>query len=545
MASKPQNIAVIKQFHDKSAGAEQNRQYSLLQRADAAFDNHELEQACEIYRSIIKQEPKNLRALMGYAKVAMQWNMFSLAVDALQTALSVNANHVAVNAMLAAAYTKMQDYDKAIAHYKKVITMRPDDADAHGELARLYTITGDLASARNRYRNAFALKPSDPRNVHGLIQTDEHAITPQVIDTVEQLLSQNDLPLADRCSLYFALGAIFDREARYDEAFANYMVGNIARGEKYDAVDHQHNIDRLIACFDKELFNRHNNVRSAASDEGGELTPVFIVGMPRSGTSLVEQILAGHSEIHAAGELDRIERIAHGLPALTDQAVDYPDCVVQLSSSSLYQTARSHLQYLRHLADGGEKLVTDKMPANYQHLGLIALLFPQAKIIHCERDPLDVCLSCYFRNFAGQHAYASDLQALGHYYKQYQRLMAHWRKVLPMPVLNVSYERMVQDTEAESRRMVDFLGLEWQPQCLQFHRLNRPVNTASLVQVRKPVYHSAVGRWRHYEKYLQALKKNLGVSDIVDEVNHMALTEPTILHANNHNIRVKSCSYNH
>ncbi len=544
MSSKPQNVAAIKPLHNKAASAAHNRQDSLLERADAAFDNQELEQACEIYRSIIRREPKNLRALTGYAKVAMQWNMVTLAVDALKTALSVNANHVAVNAMLAAAYTKMQDYGKAITHYKKVIAMRPDDADAHGELARLYAITGDLASARNRYRSAFALKPSDPRNVHGLIQTDEHAITPQVIDTVEQLLSRNDLPLADRSSFYFALGAIFDREARYDEAFANYMVANIARGEHYDASAHEHFVDNLIESFDAGLFSRHNNVRSVMQDESVDVTPVFIVGMPRSGASLVEQILAGHSEIHAAGELDRIERISHGLSALMESQSSYPAGIAQLSSQSLRQTARAHRQYLHQLA-AGEPMVTDKMPSNYLHLGLIAILFPQAKIIHCERDPLDVCVSCFFQNFTGRHAYASDLQALGHYYNQYQRLMSHWQNVLPTPILNVSYEQLVSDTENETRRIIGFLELEWQPACLQFHQLDRAVNTASLAQVRKPVYRSAIGRWRNYDKYLQALKKTIGLGDIVDEVNQMTLGESTILHANNSNIRVKSCSYNH
>ena len=543
MSTKPEKVAAIRSLHNKNASAGYNRQASLLQRADAAFDNQELEQACEIYRSIIEQEPKNVRALMGYAKVAMQWNMFTLAVEALKTALTVNTNHVAVNTMLALAYTKMQCYEDAIAHYKKVIAMRPDDADTHGELARLYTITGDLASARNRYRNAFTMKPSDPRNVHGLIQTDEHAITPDVIDTVEKLLSRNDLPLADRSSFYFALGAIFDREARYDEAFANYMVANIARGEHYDASAHEQFVNTLIESFDIGLFSRHNHVRSAMQDESVDVTPVFIIGMPRSGTSLVEQILAGHSEIHAAGELDRIERISHGLSALMESESGYPAGIAQLSSLSLHQTARAHRQYLHQLA-AGEPMVTDKMPSNYLHLGLIALLFPQAKIIHCERDPLDVCVSCFFQNFTGQHAYASDLQALGHYYNQYQRLMAHWENVLPTPILSVSYEQMVSDTENETRRIIDFLELEWQPECLQFHQLDRAVNTASLVQVRKPVYHSAIGRWRNYDKYLQALKKIIGLSDIVDEVNQMALGESTILHANNSNIRVKSCSYN-
>ena len=501
-----------------------NRLKGLLISASKAYGNGELVQASQLYQSVLDAQPNNIHALHGCALIAIQNDQLGQAEDYLLRAVAVNKNHIAVNQSLGMVYARTGRYESAIQHYQIVISKQADNAAAHGELARLYTIIGDTGMARKRYRRAFSLNPADPRNIHGLIQLDPASITPDAIARVEQLLNRPDLPIQDRCSFYFALGAINERSARYDEAFANYSVANIARAKRFDSQAHIARIDEIIDVFDAGLFDVHNRVTMVpGADDRSMARPVFIVGMPRSGTTLVEQILASHSDVFAAGELNRIERITDALPLLTESGDDYPRCVEKLSSSAIYHAAQSHNKYLDNLAGGDSLFVTDKMPGNFLYLGLIALMFPQAVILHCQRDPMDVCLSCYFQNFSGDHAYAFDLQNLGLYYQQYQRLMAHWKQVLPVDVLDISYETLVNEPEMQIGRILEFTGLEWQQSCRDFHQTRRAVNTASLVQVRQPMYTSSVSRWRHYEKYLHPLKKNLGLYDITDEVSSIAM----------------------
>jgi hypothetical protein len=233
--------------------------------------------------------------------------------------------------------------------------------------------------------------------------------------------------------------------------------------------------------------------------------PVFIVGMPRSGTSLVEQILSCHRGVHAAGELRDVGKLVASL-GLRFQGED--DVLPGLDSGSLNAAAGRHLERLRGLG-GNAKRLTDKMPYNFLHLGLISLLFPRARVIHCLRDPIDTCLSCYFQNFATGNFFSFDLGNAGLYYRQYERLMAHWRTVLDKPILEVRYEEHVAEPEKVCREMLDFLDLDWDPACLRFHESRRFTNTASRDQVRKPIYTSSSGRWQRYERHLGPLLEAL------------------------------------
>lgn len=484
-----------------------NRVSALLVRARSCHDKKDLQQAHELYRKVLEQEPENLHALHGLGLIALDADMPDTAAELLQAALNVSPDQITVKKNLALVYTRLERIDEAIALYRQLLKATSGDdmqrAAVFGELARLYLLSGNMEQALGFYHRAFSLNPLDPRNLHGLMQLDRDAIGADEMRTVENLLRRQDLPLETRSSFYFALGSIHDRDGSYDQAFANYSAANLAKGLKYDAAKHEACIDKLIDTFTPALFEQ------IASAGDHSLRPVFIVGMPRSGTTLVEQILAAHSDVFAAGELNHIERISKLLQAGDTKRRPYPQCLQSIEPAGIRQTARSHETLLADLCVNGESRVTDKMPTNFLYLGLIALLFPGASIIHCRRDPLDVCLSCYFQNFAGNHPYSANLRDLGHYYRQYQRLMAHWRKVLPIEIHNVDYERLVLEPEQTSRRLIESVGLEWQPACREFYKAQRHVHTASVVQVRQPLYHSSIQRWRHYDRFLQPLKKML------------------------------------
>ena len=241
--------------------------------------------------------------------------------------------------------------------------------------------------------------------------------------------------------------------------------------------------------------------------------PVFVIGMIRSGTSLVEQILASHSDVYGAGELLEITKLASNLPQALDSSLEYPECIRQLDAGRIASSATGYLRYLAGRDDRAARVV-DKLPTNFLHLGLIAILLPNAHIVHCRREALDVCLSIYFQRFAQGHFYAYDFDDIAAYYAEYERLMAHWKKVLPVEILDIQYEDLLDDLEGESRRMLDYCGLDWQEACLAFHRSQRPVRTASSWQVRQPLYRTAVARWRKFEPHLDELKRALSDRNI-------------------------------
>jgi hypothetical protein len=230
--------------------------------------------------------------------------------------------------------------------------------------------------------------------------------------------------------------------------------------------------------------------------------------MMRSGTTLAEQILASHPRVYGAGELPLLGRLIESLPRRLGTGDGYPEAVRRLDRATTRALAAEHQQRLKGLGGAAERVV-DKMPANFLALGLIATLFPRARIIHCRRDPIDTCLSCYFHDFGPSIPYTLDLRHLGLYYRAYERLMAHWAAVLPVPVFELRYEELTADQEAVSRRLVAFCGLEWDERCLRFHETRRVVRTASQLQVRQPLYRGSVGRWKRYEAFLQPLRDAL------------------------------------
>jgi tetratricopeptide (TPR) repeat protein len=317
--------------------------------------------------------------------------------------------------------------------------------------------------------------------------------------------SPQGLSTEDVNYLHFTLAAWLDRQGHYDEAFIHYRQGNELRKQllqqqdrAYDTLAHRRFADLLIATFDHRWFER--GVTSGLDSD----MPIFVVGMPRSGTTLVQQILSSHPQVTGAGELRDLEQILFTPPQSEGGPGTYPSYMSGLTQPAARNLAERYLERLKSISAGRPRAV-DKMPHNYLHLGSICALFPRARIIHCRRDPLDLCLSCYFQNFKWLN-YACSLEDLALHYREYECLMAHWRVVLPMPVHEVQYEDLVARPEPVIRELVAACGLEWDSRCLAFHENPRAVRTASKLQVRRPVYTSSVARWKRYERQLAQLR---------------------------------------
>jgi len=433
------------------------------------------------------------------------------------------------------------EYSPAYEIYEKAEAIKPDDARLHYAYAWLNFSEGKFAAAAVRYQQALALAPTYQEALAGYatvlerqgefdqaeaviasaLATDEpHSLVLLAASALAKTLTDKAnavIKLVERvsleknqhwrCDLLFALGKLQDELGDYDAAFASFFAGNEIEKKPFDHVANAVFFDLI-----KKTYADATTLLPVASCESD--TPVFIVGMPRSGTSLVEQILASHPRVYGAGELTAINYLMTNFASYTAGNA-FPAGATSVPIDTLNKISHEHIAHLRALSTGGGKQdalrVTDKMPHNFICLGLIAQLFPRAKIIHCQRDPLDTCLSIYFQHFNTHHAYANDLTALGHYFRQYDSLMKHWQAVLPSttPILNISYEALVTDQATWSKKLIEFVGLDWDEACMQFFNVKRNVNTPSYDQVRKPIYIKSVERWRHYESHIAPLKRAL------------------------------------
>jgi Sulfotransferase family len=317
------------------------------------------------------------------------------------------------------------------------------------------------------------------------------------------LQSIESLPAREQIELRFALAKAYDDTGRPDDAFRQLLAGNALKRRQiaYDEAATLTEIDRIQAIFTPKLM------QSLQGEGDPSSVPIFIVGMPRSGTTLIEQILASHPHVFGAGELPNLSlSVADLRPAM---GCAFPDAMERMSGDDLRQLGSRYVSDIVRLAPNAAH-ITNKMPANFLFAGLIHLTLPNARIIHAVRDPLDTCVSCFSKLFASGQPQTYDLEELGRYYWRYQALMKHWHRVLPPGrILDVRYEDVVADLEGQARRIVSHCGLEWDPNCLAFHETTRPVRTASATQVRRPLYRSAVGRAQSYEPFLRPLTRQL------------------------------------
>ena len=394
--------------------------------------------------------------------------------------------------------------ERAIAEYRQALAYRPDYVEALNNLGGSLRTQGFIDEARATFERILALRPLQIEAHCNLAQYKTY----QPGDPhIEQLLSQQHrlatLPDDGQVRYWFTVGKMLEDVGRHDESFAAYAAGNRAKHAvtAWDEAAHLDRQRRIIAAFPRERL-----VGPVAPAAEGP-TPVFILGMPRSGTSLLEQVLATLPGVHGAGEItwlaDTLQSAAEEGDAASFRC---PETLAEWSDERLVALGRRYVERLRALAPGATHVV-DKLPDNFMYIGLIHRMLPGARIVHSMRDPMDSCFSCFSRLFSGDNlGYTYDLGAVARYWIGYHRIMRHWHAALPPGrILDVSYEAMVSDFEAQARRLVDYLGVAWDDRCLGFHANRRVVKTASVAQVRKPIYRTSVARWKPYERHLGVL----------------------------------------
>ncbi len=457
----------------------------------------------DMLASVAPQDPRGLAAR---ALALKQLGRLEEAREAAERAAAIHPRDAEARAdvqnALGSVLVEQGLFEEGIAAFDRAIALESASKEKAmlGRAAALETF-GKGEEAAQAFDRILEVFPRSAGAWSGRAEHVKFAADDPAIAAMQALLAP-DAPQthADRMALNFALGKAFLDIGDSEAAFRHLGEGNRMKRAvtPYDAASHRKWFAGVAEAFSAELLERF-------ADQGFRSSmPIFVVGMPRSGTTLIEQILASHPAVHGAGELNDIQRLA-------EQAGGMPGCAPLLDRARLARMGEDYVARVGALGQGKAHVV-DKMPHNFLYAGLISLILPQAKIIHSRRDPVDTCLSCYTKLFVGALDFAYDLTELGRYHRDYQALMAHWRAVLPAShFLEVDYEAVVEDIEAEARRMLDFLGLPWDPACLEFHRTERPVLTASVNQVRQPIYRSSRGRWRKHAEHLGPLLQALEI----------------------------------
>ncbi len=396
------------------------------------------------------------------------------------------------------------DLPSAIASFKRALTLMPDNVLPYINLGNAQQQSGDLASALQTFQSALNIQTGQPEVYFALSQVKHFSPLDQEIKDMEALLGHSDLSVDQRLMVHFALGKAYEDAGNYEQSFFHLEAGNrLKRSTFHYSVEEDKALFGAISqVFDSTLFEEKSGFGIS------DASPIFILGMPRSGTSLVEQILSSHPQVYGAGELHDLRiSILDSVPQYPPGS--FPFMAAKLNRNDIATIASAYLErtsrYYRH-AD----FVTDKMPDNFIYIGMIRLMFPNARIIHCQRDPVDTCLSCYKRWFSDSQPFAYDLVELGQYYLGYRDLMDHWHRVLPDFIYDIQYEKLVENQEQETRRLLEYCELSWDNKCISFHETDRPVRTASSTQVRQPLYNDSVRRWKSFENHLDPLLGILG-----------------------------------
>lgn len=458
----------------------------------------------------VEIKPTLVEGWHNLASTYFDLGMFEEAEEYFLHALQLRPEFKQSKKGLLVTYAKSAQYRKALALADELLLLTPEDQEIATHKAGVLGKLGHYEEADQILRTHLNRDPhSEPLLSMRLRLCGHRGNCEQALHDLNRVLADPKTSIAPKSltAAHFLIGDTYDRMQRYDDAFAHYQNANELKPVKFDRKNFTDFVNFSIEHLDNGFFAR---APRAANDSS---RPIFILGMPRSGSSLTEQILASHKDVYGAGELSIISKQVAELLNHSGERTPYPQLLLDITADRLTALGDEYLKKIDRLADG-ERLITDKMPQNFSNLALISMILPHARIIHTQRDAMDTCLSCYFQNFVGLHGYSYRLDDLGFYFREYARLMQHWQKAIPLPILNVSYEDLVDNTEVNIRRMLDFLDLEWDDNCLQFHESKRAVITASHDQVKQPIYKKSKQRWRNYEKHLDPLKEELAKSDL-------------------------------
>jgi len=482
---------------------------TLAQLLEAGLAHHRagrLAEAAACYRRMLDRDPAHPDANQLSGLIAKKSGNLDEAVTRMRTSLAHRPDDAEVTYNLGNTHWERGDLETAIECYDRALAIKPAHENAWVNRGRTLQHLGREDEAAASFRRATEVKPTSGKGWENYTLT-RHRFEPDDPDLgrMREALDALNPASADARSLHFALARAMASHGARDTAFAHYAAGNAIAfaSTSYDVASDEKLFARLREVFTADLLGR-----PPVGDP--DARPIFILGMPRSGTTLVEQILASHSAVDPGGERRDLANILQQVRVSDQPSLGFPAWVPALDADDEARIGRAYLDRLP-APSAGASHITDKMPANFRLIGLIRRVLPNARIIHVQREPADTCVSCFFQNFTNGNTFAFDQTALGRYYRAYHALMAHWRTVMPAHAwLEVRYEDIIAQPEAEVERLLTFCGLAWESACLTFHQTDRPVMTASMSQVRQPLYSSAMGRWRRYTAFLGPLFHALG-----------------------------------
>lgn len=459
--------------------------------------------AASLFQKAVQIKPDYLEAIDNLGRAHRELRNYGEAINCFKKILKKLPKNAMVNNQLGLTYLENHNEVKSVSFFNKSVKLNPKIASYHFDLGNAQFVTGQLAEAEISFRNCLNISPDDVQAYSSIASIKKFtSLNDPDIIKMQRLGGEAEISINNKIDVFFALGKAFDDLSEYETAFDYFKQANdlkFSTFTNYDLPKEILKINKIIKVIDQQTINKTSG--------NPDNSPIFIIGMPRSGTSLVEQILGSHGQVFGAGELLTLPKTIVTMEAAWQ--IDHPGFLKSKPLNELRQISDVYLKETRSLA-GKKHFFTDKLPINSHYIGLIHMLMPQAKIINLCRDPIDVCLSCYTQNFNTHQEFSFNLETLAHYHNMHMDLMTHWEGVLPKgKIYNIHYESLVNEPENEVRKLLTYCGLKWDENCINFHKSKRSVRTASAAQVRSPLHNKSVNRWRNYEKLLAPLLKNL------------------------------------
>ncbi|WP_166422369.1 tetratricopeptide repeat-containing sulfotransferase family protein [Paraglaciecola sp. 20A4] len=457
-----------------------------------------------ILSSCLALYPEHKTAGITYLQLLAKMAKFAEAKALADKLLVASADNVVLLCAKASAMVGLGDVDEAIDIYQRLLKVNDDQPGIQLLLGHALKAMGDLPAAISAYQRAYQYKPEFGDAYWSLANTKTYRFSDDELLAMEQRVAQEGMGLDDKVHLHFALGQSLEDRHSFDAAFSHYAKGNLLKQQQinYNPEVFERQVAKQIETCQPELFARLKAAGEPSTD------PIFIVGLPRAGSTLLEQILASHSQVDGTMELHDILGLASKLQGQKNQ---YPQILSELDESYFVRFGQKFLQDTRVYRQGARYFI-DKMPNNFLHIGLIKLILPNAKVIDARREPMACCFSGFKQLFGDGQEFSYGLENIGRYYRAYEQLMAHWDTVLPGFVLRVQHETLIDDLQGQVKRILDFCALPFEQPCIDFHKTERAIKTPSSEQVRQPIYRSGMEQWKHFETHLLPLKKVLSES---------------------------------
>ena len=458
----------------------------------------------ETYKIALQIKPDCFDIVFNYGDLLRSLGRYEIALGLFQRALMIEPDHVLTLNKLGETCVGLNEYDRAYDYYLMANRIEPDNTKSLVGMTAVSLFRGDYQLVEKQCREVLKLDPTSSISYLSLSSLKD-CVTDDDIKAMESIYGNAKKNL-DKINLNFALGKSYEHKQDYDKAFDYFTKGNLLQhsDKQFDVADVKEKFETVKQVFNQEFVSEHQGM--GYRDE----SPIFIIGMPRSGTSLVEQILSSHPEVSGKGELPYISELANTYKS--DMNICYPDNIRGITENELKELGERYIKKRKYTHENN-RFIVDKLPHNFLFAGFIHLILPDAKIIHCRRNPIDTCKSIFTNHFTKRHPYSSDLINLAEYYRLYQSLMEHWRSVMSDSMFEIEYESLIDDQEKSTRALLEHCNLKWDEACMSFHKTKRITKTLSASQVRRPIYQSSVNSWKPYEKQLKPLLDILQINN--------------------------------